>query len=149
MTKTAEPTSFDEAVSRFELFLKENDHSANLIWVEPSDLVCCERNSIYVKLPVPTTNISTARNRFDHGFSTGLGVTFGTICDLRDATCCYSWVPKDKIEQQYHLMNGGLKMSARAEPSRLNGIIVGTRFRWWLLKLRYRRPSRLKESLFG
>ena len=134
------------AGNRGATFLKENGHSANLIWVEPSDLVCCGRNSIYVKLPVPTTNLSTARNRFDHGISTGLGVTFGTICDLRDATC---WVPKDKTEQQYHLMNGDLKMSAWAEPSRFKGIIVGTPFRWWLLKLRYRRPSRLRDSLFG
>lgn len=147
MTMTTEPQSFEEAVARFEVFLKENGYSANLIWVEPSDLVLSGQHSIYVKLSAPTTNLSRARDRFERGISDGLGITFGTICDLRNATCCYAWSPEDEIDQQYHLMGRGLKVTAR--PDRLNGIIVGSRFRWRCLRFRYRRYSRLRETLFS
>jgi len=149
MTMTTEPQSFEEAVARFEVFLKENGYSANLIWVEPSDLVLSGQHSIYVKLPAPTNNLTRARDRFKRGISDGLGITFGTICDLSNATCCYAWVPKDEIDQQYHLMGRGLKVTAGTGLSRLNGIVVGSQLRWWLLKLRYRRHSRLAETLFG
>jgi hypothetical protein len=62
MTMTTEPQSFEEAVSRFEFFLKENGYSANLIWVEPSDLVLSGQHSVYVKLPSPTTTLTRARS---------------------------------------------------------------------------------------
>jgi hypothetical protein len=149
MTMATEPQSFEEAVSRFEVFLKENGYSASLIWVEPSDLIPSGQHSIYVKLPVQTTNLTRACDRFKRGISDGLGITFGTICDLSSATCCYAWVPKDQIDQQDHLMGRGLKITARTGSSRLNGILVGSQLRWWLLKLRYRRQSRLRETLFG
>ena len=57
MTMTAEPQSFEEAVARFEVFLKENGYSQTLIWVEPADLVLPGRRAIYVRVPVPSRNL--------------------------------------------------------------------------------------------
>ncbi len=91
-----EPQTFEEAVSRFEEFLRKNGYSPTLMWVEPADLVLPGRRAIYVRVPVPSRNLEQARKRFVSGMTKGLGITFGTICDLPNATCCYVWVPKDQ-----------------------------------------------------
>ena len=39
MTMTAEPQTFEEAVARFEVFLKENGYSVTLIWFCPADVL--------------------------------------------------------------------------------------------------------------
>jgi hypothetical protein len=144
----AEPESFEEAVSRFEVFLTENGYSTNLIWIEASELVLSSQHSIYVKLPAPARNLSHARDCFERGRANGLGVNFGTIRELRNATCCYAWVPKDEVNQQNHLMGRGLKLTAKTGSSRLTGVIVKSQFHWWFLKLRHRRHSDLRDDLF-
>jgi hypothetical protein len=144
-----EPRTFDEAVSRFEDFLRQHSYSATLIWVEPTDLVLPGRRAVYVKVPVPLRNLEHARKRFVFGMAEGLGVTFGTICDLPNATCCYAWVPKDRKEQQEHLMGSGLKISTKTDSSRVPGICVTNAIHWQLLKLRYRKRIPLAQDLFG
>jgi hypothetical protein len=140
---------FDEAVSRFEAFLRQNGYPTELVWVEPADLVLPGRRAIYVKLPVPENNLVQARNRFTTAMSTGLGITFGTICELGTTTCCYAWSPKDRTEQQEHLMGSGLKLSAKTGSSRLTGIAVRNWAQWQFLRLHHRRRSGLKPHLFG
>jgi hypothetical protein len=146
---STEPRTFDEAVSRFEDFLRQHGYSATLIWVEPTDLVLPGRRAVYVKTPVSLRNVEHARKCFVAGMTEGLGVTFGTICDLPNATCCYAWVPKDRKEQQQHLMGSGLKISAKTDSSRVPGICVTNAVYWQLLKLRYRKRTPLAQDLFG
>jgi hypothetical protein len=144
-----EPQTFEEAVSRFEVFLRKNGYSATLIWVEPADLVLPGRRAIYVRVPVPSRNLEHARKRFFSGMTEGLGVTFGTICDLPNATCCYAWVPKDRKQQQEHLMGSELKISAKTDSSRVPGVYVTNAIRWQLLKLRCRKRAGMTQDLFG
>jgi len=144
---TTEPQTFEEAVSRFEAFLRQNAYSTNLVWVEPDDLLLPGQRAIYVKVPVPFNNLERARERFNSGMSEGLGVALGTICELPSTTCCYLWVPKDRAEQQEHLMGSGLKLSAKTV--RLRGIPVTNPVHWQLLKLRHRKRAGLRQHLFG
>lgn len=148
MTALPEPRTFEEAVSRFEEFLRRNGYPPNLVWVEPTDLLLSGRGAIYVKLPVPAENLIRARERFGLGMNNGLGILLGTICYLRNATCCYAWVPKDHEEQQHHLMGNGLKLNATTD-SRRTGRDVTSRFYWYLLNRRYQKYSRLMPLLFG
>jgi hypothetical protein len=145
----AEPQTFDDAVSHFEDFLRHSGYSSTVIWVEPSDLVLRGRRAIYVKVPVSSRNLERARERFVFGMSEGLGVTFGTVCELPNATCCYAWVPKDRDEQQEHLMGSGLKVSAKTDSSKVPGIHVTNSICWQLLKLRYRKTAEMTQHLFG
>jgi hypothetical protein len=146
---TREPQTFEEAVSRFEDFLRQNGYSTSLVWVEPADLVLPGRRAIYVKVPVPSTNFERAHQRFTSGMSEGLGVTLGTICELQNATCCYTWVPRNRTEQQEHLMGSGLKVSARTDSARIPGIPVTNPVRWQLLKLHHRKRAVMRQHLFG
>ena len=144
---TTEPQTFEQAVSRFEDFLRQNGYLTSLVWVEPADLLLPGRRAIYVKVPVPSKNLERARERFTSGMSEGLGVALGTICELPSTTCCYVWVPKDRAEQQEHLMGCGLKLSAKT--ARIRGIPVTNPVHWQLLKLRHRKRAGLKQDLFG
>ena len=148
MTTLPEPHTFEEAVSRFEEFLRQNGYPPNLVWVEPTDLLLSGRGAIYVKLPVPAENLIRARERFGLGINKGLGILLGTICYLRDATCCYAWVPQDHEEQQRHLMCNGLKLSATTD-SRRSGRAIMSHFYWYLLKRRYQKYSRMTPDLFA
>jgi hypothetical protein len=145
----AEPQTFEEAVARFEEFLCQNGYSGKVVWVESTDLALPGRRAIYVKVPVPSRNLDYARRRFALGMSGGLGVAFGTICELQNSTCCYAWVPKDRTEQQEHLMGSGLKVSAQAGSSRVHGIPVANSVQWQLLRIRNRKRDDLKQHLFG
>lgn len=149
MTAMPEPQTFEEAVAGFEGFLCQNGYSANLIWVEPSDLVLSGRREIYVKLPVSAENLTRARKRFAAGMSAGIGITFGTICELQNATCCYAWKPNNHAERESHLMGDGLKLSAGTGLSRITGTPIRSWARWQLLKIRYRQYSDLNQQLFG
>jgi hypothetical protein len=72
----------------------------------------------------PTISLEEVKARFEEwrkaqpegeGGDTGRANTFGTICDLPNATCCYAWSPKDRKEQQGPLMGSGLKISAKTD----------------------------------
>ena len=128
MTASNEPQSFEEAVSQFQEFLRKNGWSTNLIWVEPTDLLLTGSPAIYVRLPVPAENLALAHKRFALGMSNGLGILFDTICELKNASCCFAWVPKNPTEQADHLMGRGLKLSAPADRSRRSGKAVVNRF---------------------
>jgi hypothetical protein len=145
---TIEPQTFEEAISRFKDFLRQNGYSTSLVWVEPTDLVLPGRRVIYVKVPVPSTNFDRACHRFTSGMSDGSGVALGTICELQSATCCYAWVPKDRTEQQEHLMGTGLKLSAKTDYSRIPGIPVTNSIYWQLLKVRHRKRVSMMQYLF-
>jgi hypothetical protein len=147
--KSPEPSTFEEAVASFESLLRENGYVANLIWAEPRDLILSGRRRIYVRLPVSATNLDCVRERFTSGMSTGRGITFGTICKLQHATCCYAWTPATETERETHLMSSGLKLSVGVDQSRFTGSTIKSWSRWQLLKIRYRRYSTLKKQLFG
>jgi hypothetical protein len=144
-----EPQTFEEAVSRFRNFLNENGYSADITWVESTDLVVSDgKRLIYVKLPAPARNAACALSRFERGMKEGRGVSFGTVCALANSTCCYAFVPKDEAEREQHFMGTGLKISARSGPYTPIGMIVTSRLRWWFLRFRHRGYSRIRESLF-
>lgn len=147
--RTPEPQNFEDAVASFESFLRQNGYAANLIWVEPSDLILRGERGIYVKLPVSAKNLAYVRKRFASGMSSGMGIAFRAICDLERATCCYAWAPDNQAERESHLMGSGLKLSAATGLSRFTGTAIKSWSRWQLLKIRYHRYSKLKQQLFG
>ena len=62
------------------------------------------------------------------GIGNELGITFGTICDLSNATCCYAWVPKDEIGSAVSPHGPGLKSHGHDRIIRLNGILIRNQF---------------------
>jgi hypothetical protein len=143
-----EGLSFDAAVAQLQDFLEHNGYPSKVVWVEPTDIVLAGQRSIYVKVPVSPANLVRACDRFTRGISSKLGICFETICEMSDSTFCYAWSPADNREQQEHLMDPTLKLSAKTGHSRVPGIPVAGGMSWLLLRLRHRRFLRQRELLF-
>ena len=133
----------------YQSFLQQNGHSPKLIWVELTDILLTDTSKVYVKLPVSQQNMARARKLFESGMGSGLGVKLHAIANLKDSTCCYAWVPKDQVDQEYALMGSGLKMSALSDESRRKGTAIRSRLRWAMLKKRFQKHSAMVADLFG
>lgn len=149
MTNNSEPQTFDEAVVAYSEFLQKCGFPTGLTWVEPGDILLTGTRTIYIRLPVPQANLVHARERFEAGLRSGLGVWFQTLAELKNSTCCFAFVPEDEADQMYHLLGDGLKMSAQTDQSRRKGIGVRSRLRWALLKRHFRKHSWMIAELFG
>lgn len=141
-----EEANFEEAVRKFQQFLKANQYSPQIEWVQPDDVLLTGKRMFFVRKSSPSARERIARQTYEEGIPRGLGVLLGTICELQTSTCCFVWAPNTPEEAEGCLMPVGLKMSAKTD--RIKGIQVRN-FIWWAyLRILYSRKQTLKEELF-
>lgn len=140
--------SFEESVISFEEFLGKNGFPPKVVWVGPADILASNKPEVYVRVPVSEENERTAKRLYDFGISQHKGVLFDTLCESRNQTFAYAWVPHDEREAEEFQMPKGLKLSARVGSSRLSAKPVGNSLHWAYLKLKYRRHQIMKNQLF-
>jgi hypothetical protein len=141
-------SNFEDARERFREFLVENGYPRKLTWVTPNDVLLSDRKLVYVKLPVPTSNLLRARELFELGMPRQLGVLLHAVCEIDDTTCCYVWVPADQTESRYALMPRDLKMSANIGESKIPARSVHSPMHWHCLKILHQKQA-MKNQLFG
>jgi hypothetical protein len=141
-------SSFDQALVEFGRFLSKNGYPEEVRWLLPEDVLLSDRRHIHVKVPVPSTNETRARELYDLSVSQGIGIPFGTICMIDDTTYAYAWSPRDSEEAELRLMGNGLKMSLHLEDSKVAGETVSHMLRWLYLRLRLRRKQAHRAELF-
>jgi len=142
-------SSFEEECSRFRQFLSADGYPDQIIWVTPEDVLVAGVRRFYVKLPVPAKNLEYARELFERATRQQSGVSFSTVCETRESTCCNVWVPGDDDERQRAMCSKtDLKLSVAAAGSRAVGKEIRNRFLWWYLRLRHRKEQAGKENLF-
>lgn len=144
----AADSNFDKAQERFREFVVKCGYPRELIWIAPSDVLLTGRKLIYVKLPVPESNLLRARELFKLGMPRQLGVLFKAVCEIDGATCCYVWAPAEESESRYALMPRDLKMSARVEESKIPARSVRSQLQWHFLKILHRKKQAMKGDLF-
>jgi hypothetical protein len=93
-------SNFESAQERFREFLLRTGYPKELTWVTPGDVLLGGRKLIYVKLPVPSSNLARARDLFELGMLRQLGVLFKAMGEIDGATCCYVWAPADESESR-------------------------------------------------
>jgi hypothetical protein len=144
-------SNFETTAARFTKFLEEKKYPAKIVWVRPEDVLLSGKRSLYVRVPIPTTNETDARNTFDEAVRNGRGLLMSTICEMGASTCCYVFAPKSREEESQGLWpaDGGVKFSARTEASRVVGKPVESRLFWAVLKLLHRSEQDLRDFLFG
>ena len=103
---------------------------------------------MYVRMPVPESNMKEVRNIFDGAMSGHLGISFSTVCATDNVTCCRAWVPVDEGERQRAMCPRDLKLSAAVGNCRRRGKPVRSRFLWWYLRFRYRRQQAGRDDVF-
>lgn len=114
---------FEDAVRRFQAFLRTQDWPEALVWVEQSQIVQTPRG-IFISPSGQTDNpveiYEIARRR-------RLGVTMEAICTLDDSTCAVITFPSDALDAELLMYpaDGGLKLSV-AIP-RIAGVLTSRR----------------------
>jgi hypothetical protein len=142
---------FGTTGARFTRFLEQNKYPTKILWLMPEDVLLSGKGFLYVRVPIPATNETNARNIYDEAVRNGRGVLISTICEMGASTCCYVWFPKGPEEEPQGLWSddGGVKFSARTEASRVRGKLVKSRLFWAFLKSQHRSKQSLKDFLFS
>jgi len=143
---------FDGALARFRAFLKQNNHSENVAWVMPEDILLTGKRFLYVRVPIPAENERRIRRMYDDGAAQGRGLVMGTVCRMNQSTYCYLWFPRsaEEIPQGIWPTNGDLKLSAGEKSSSPAGRPINHWMLWMLLKLwHHRKQCLLKDILFS
>jgi hypothetical protein len=138
--------SFDEAVSRFSAFAREQGAPTDILFVCPAD-VAVVNGQIYVRRPDPHLARERASHLYEAAVSRRRGVVIAALCTLPRLVCTYVYGPVDDDEAMRLMFPNGLKMSLpqplrNAEPSR--GL------HWWRIKMleRLSPVSSSKAELF-
>jgi len=145
-----EKPQFEATRAQFLELLRQCDYPQTIVWVAPEDVLLSGKRFVYVRVPVPNDNEMKIRRIFEEGILRGRGVLISTICEMAGSTCCYVWFPKDGEEGHYGLWpkDGGVKMTAQTESSRISGKGVRNPLLWTWLRLRHRAKQGKKSSLF-
>jgi hypothetical protein len=138
--------NFEDAVAKFQEFLKANQYSDEIVWVEPDDVLLTGKRLVYVCVAGQKVREKTARRTYEEGMPRRRGVLFRTICDLGSITCTHVWAPRSDDEAEELLMPAGLKLSVQTD--KIRGVSVKSAIWWANLRIRYGRKQVLREWLF-
>jgi hypothetical protein len=138
--------TFENAVAKFQEFLKANQYSGEIVWVQPGDVLLTDKRLVYVRVSSQKAREKMARKTYEEGMPRRRGVLFRTICDLGRTTCSHVWAPGSDDDAERLLMPIGLKLSVQTD--RIRGVPVKSGIWWAYLRVRYRRKQVLKVELF-
>jgi hypothetical protein len=110
-----ENTNFEDAVAKFQEFLKTNQYSGEITWVQPGDVLLTGKRQLYIRVSSQEARQKMARTTYEDGMPRRRGVLFRTICDLGSTTCSHVRAPASDEEAQRLLMPAGLKLSVQTE----------------------------------
>jgi hypothetical protein len=143
--------NFDATVAQFQQLLKQSNYPSHLVWLTPEDVLMTGKRLIYVRVPIPSTNESTARRTYDEGVANGRGLIMSTICEMDASAGCYIWYPKasEEVPQGIWPNEGSAKLSAKIDASRQKGKAVKSTLHWALLKFRHQKNQTLNAFQFS
>jgi len=127
---------FPEAVRFFSDFLRSEGLSTEVVWVFRED-VLQRRFKIWVREPIPSSNLDLVERYFEYGRGQGRGVTLEAFCRLGDRLVCYVWVPEDDEAASY-AMQQALNTKIRVPLTEAKSV----RWVWWWRYLSNRFRSR-------
>lgn len=138
--------TFEAEVFRFQEFLRANRWSERIVWIQPQDLLLTGKQFCYLKMPVPKSRDTAARQAFDKGIQEGRGVLLASRLELQGTSYCYIWVPANDDEAMRALMPAGVKLSIPND--RVPVRLIRNRLLWWWLTFRLKQKQSNKEWLF-
>lgn len=125
-------SSFEDAESRFQVFLKDQGFLNDVLYVASGDAILTG-GQWYVKPPNPAVSRRRARATYDRAVSRRLGVVLSVVCRVEDRLCAFVNGPSDGNEAERLMYPNGLKLSV---PTNLHTATVVRGARWWYLKSR-------------
>lgn len=128
---------FEQASSRFERFLTENECPAYIVWVGSEDVVrMAER--VYMHSKVNEMELAErARTEYALACERRRGVLLQLIAISQSVSYCGIWSPQSDIDAEYALMPDGLKL--QIPTSIPQACLVNSNLMWTFLSWRSRR----------
>jgi hypothetical protein len=140
--------SFQEACSRYQNFLTANGYPSQIVWVTPENILATGSRTLLVKMPVPSENLGRVREIYDAAIKNQTGVSFSTVCEMDDVTCCRVWAPLDESERQHAQCPRDLKLSALTGENRLRANKITNRWLWAYLRFKHRKQMQVIKDFF-
>jgi hypothetical protein len=138
--------NFEAEIARFQQFLRVNQFSATILWIQPEDLLITGKRLLYVRFPVSKTREVVAQQTFEKGIGQQRGALLKALFELEGQSFCFVWVSENNDEAARAFMPAGVKLSIYTD--RIPVTAVRSRLWWWCLKTRFRRKQVLREELF-
>ena len=138
--------NFEAEIARFQQFLRVNQFSEKILWIQPKDLLITGKRLLYVRSPVPKAREIVAQQTFEKGIGQGRGVLLKALFELHGKSFCFVWVPENDDEAARALMPAGVKLSIYTD--RIPVTAVRSRLLWWCLKTRFSGKQVPREELF-
>ena len=147
-SKLSQKTSnFELQVARFQQFLRANQRSEKIVWIELGDLLLTGKRHLYARIPTSDSRELAARRAFEKGIEQGRGVLFKAVFEVQGSSLCYVWVPRNNDEASLALMPAGVKLSILN--SNIPVTAIESPFLWLWLKIRFSGTQGAKENYFG
>jgi hypothetical protein len=90
--------AWHEAVGRMETFLRSQGHSTTLHWVFRDDLWARSQHRLFVRWPLPPTNVALGQAVFEAGRKKGL-IELTALAQFGDSVVATVWYPKFPDEE--------------------------------------------------
>jgi hypothetical protein len=136
------PTTFDAAEQLFREFLVRNGYPSNVRWLVPDNVVPDKSKRYWIREDNGKAS-AEAHRRYVAGLERNLGISLRAICSTDTTTFATIFVPADYLDAQHNLMGRGLKLSCPTEAA--PACTVVSPIRWFLVRLRYGRRTRMLE----
>ena len=125
--------AFDEALSRFHTFLRNQGQCGEIRWIFSSDTVLV-RGQWFLWPRPQALAVAEVAVLYQAAVERRLGVMFSVLCQEGIVLWCYLFCPADRTEAESSLMPDGLKLSI---PTKLRpGQTILDRRKWYLLQRR-------------
>lgn len=111
-----QPKTFNDASDAFKWFLGARRYSDELCWVFRED-VLIHRDAIWIRSPLPKSNLQYARKLFYLGLQRGLGLQITCLARVNQSSACYVVVPRDAEDADGMKLSGNVQFSC-PEPDR-------------------------------
>jgi hypothetical protein len=123
---------FDDAVCRFEAFLRHCGAPTDICWVAFPDVAWVDR--LYVRPRPRDQAVVAARWKYERSVPRLLGVKLAALGRSGAASYCYVYRPSSRIEAEYSMMPDGLKLSVRDSLPEV--VVVADAGEWHRLRTR-------------
>jgi hypothetical protein len=136
------PETLTEAAEKFKKFLSIQCWPETIRWLTHDNVLVDRQGEFWVR-ERGTMALEHAELRYSEGVERNLGVALNAVCATDTETFASVFIPADDLDRQYHLMGRVLKLSVPA--SRKSAVTVKNPVKWWILALRNKRRSMMRE----
>ncbi|MDD9941269.1 MAG: hypothetical protein OXU20_09550 [Myxococcales bacterium] len=124
-TSPNDPPPLPEALVRFSTFLESNGWPSRIEWVDASNVSLVRGVAFFGS----TWAEHEVERKYEQAIARGLGIQLYGMWQAEGVSVCFLYAPTDRVDAEYRMMGGGLKLSVATDPRPAR--LVGTARALW------------------